>query len=308
MKENSVYYNGHSSELSSLTCGVPQGSVLGPLLFLIYINDLPNVSSVLKFYLFADDTNIYYEAENLKNLQSIVNKGLKKLYQWLLVNRLALNIGKTNFITFHPYNKPLNRSITLLINKKALSEEKYVKYLGVLIDSSLSWKFHIDNLSKKIARAIGVMYKIRPFVNSTILKNIYHSIIYPHLLYAIQVWGFAFEVYKSKVIVLQKKVVRLMTYNDSLPFHQGELVHTNPLFHQLNMLQINQLFEYQLSRFIFDCLHELAPTQFNSWFTLNSDIHNYATRSNCYFFIYCSLFTGYVGTANIEDKGFIKPG
>ena len=77
--------------------------MLGPLLFLIYINDLPNISNILQFYLFADDTNIYYEADNLVNLESTINKELKKLRIWLIVNRLSLNIDKTNFVIFHPY-------------------------------------------------------------------------------------------------------------------------------------------------------------------------------------------------------------
>ena len=94
-----VFLNGEYSEFANITCGVPQGSVLGPLLFLIYINDLPNISKVLNFYLFADDTNIYYEAESLNKLETIINKELKKLHTWLIVNRLSLNIDKTNFLT-----------------------------------------------------------------------------------------------------------------------------------------------------------------------------------------------------------------
>ena len=131
-----------------ITCGVPQGSVLGPLLFLIYINDLPNISKKLKFYLFADDTNIFYQDSNLEDLETVVNKELKKLSLWLNANRLALNISKTNFVIFAAKNKPL-KSVTILINKKAIQQSEYVKYLGILIDSQLTFKNHIANVVKK---------------------------------------------------------------------------------------------------------------------------------------------------------------
>ena len=133
-----VSFNGHSSALLEINCGVPQGSVLGPLLFLLYINDFPNVSKVLNFYLFADDTNIYYESAFLQDLEKTINKELNKLYLWLNVNHLSLNIDKTNYIIFHPYNKPVKHHITIKINKKTIDEKEFIKYLGVLIDSSLS--------------------------------------------------------------------------------------------------------------------------------------------------------------------------
>ena len=133
-----VFHNGESSQLQSITSGVPQGSVLGPLLFLIYINDLPNISNILQFFLFADDTNIYYEANTLDNLELTINKELNKLRVWLIVNRLSLNIDKTNFVIFHPYNKPMRKKITLKMHKNAISEKDNVKYLGIKIDSTLT--------------------------------------------------------------------------------------------------------------------------------------------------------------------------
>ena len=274
-----VFFNGYSSSIQNITCGVPQGSVLGPLLFLIYINDLPNISKILKFYLFADDTNIYYESSSTKELEKTLNKELKKLFQWLCVNRLSLNIKKTNFVIFHPFNKRVDETITLTIHKKAISEEKYVKYLGVLIDSSLTWKHHIANIAKKVSRSIGVMYKIRSLVNITILKNIYYSLIYSHLLYAIQAWGSAFETHKSKLVVLQKKAIRMITFNDER-LQTWSLVHTSPLFKELGMLKLNEIFELQLSCFIFDCSHHLSPTLFHEWFTLTANVHDHATRGN----------------------------
>ena len=177
-----VFLNGVSSESKPITCGVPQGSVLGPLLFLLYINDLPNISKILDFYLFADDTNIYYEDASLQNLESIINKELRGLYLWLSVNRLSLNIDKTNFAIFHPFNKPLKYNVNIMIHKKAISEKKFIKYLGVLIDSTLSWKDHISNSANKLSRAIGILYKLRPFVSLKIMKDIYYALIYSHLV------------------------------------------------------------------------------------------------------------------------------
>ena len=102
-----VSINGESSVPLDINCGVPQGSVLGPLLFLLYINDLPNTSNVLNFYLFTDDTNIYYESNSLQEFEKTINKELNKLFLWLNINRLSLNIDKTNFLIFHPFNKPM---------------------------------------------------------------------------------------------------------------------------------------------------------------------------------------------------------
>ena len=136
---------------------MPQGSVLGPLLFLIFINDLPKVSKFLNFYLFADDTNIYYESSDLLNIQIIVNRKLRKVRKWLEANRLALNINKTNFVLFHLSQCNLTEHIVLKIGNKKLKHKSHVCFLGILLDSTLSWKFHISELSKELARTAGIM-------------------------------------------------------------------------------------------------------------------------------------------------------
>ena len=277
-----VFFNGQSSKPLEISCGVPQGSVLGPLLFLLYINDLPNVSKVLNFYLFADDTNIYYESDTLEDLERTINKELCKLYLWLNVNRLSLNINKTNYIIFHPFNKPIKHHITIKINKKAISEKEFIKYLGVMMDSTLSWKYQISNIAKKISRAIGVMYKLRSYLPLRLLKNIYYSLIYSHLIYAIEVWGSAFNNELDKLLVLQKKALRLMTFNDSYPIVPGPLIPSDPLFVKLETLKVMDIHKYQVAKFIFKCINKLTPINFYDWYIINHERcgFNYNTRLN----------------------------
>ena len=193
------------------------------LYYFLYINDLPNISKILNFYLFADDTNICHESNSLNDLELTVNKELNKLYLWLNLNRLSLNIDKTNFIIFHPYNKPVKQQVTIKINNTAINEKEYIKYLGVLADSSLNWKHHISTLAKKISRAIGIMYKLRPFLPLNVMKNVYYSLIYSQIIHAIEGWGSPVIPEMPKILILQKRVMRLMTFNDVFPSIQGPL-------------------------------------------------------------------------------------
>ena len=273
-----VFHNGESSKPQLITSGVPQGSVLGPLLFLLYINDLPNISKILQFYLFADDTNIYYEGDTLEKIELVINKELKKLRNWLIVNRLSLNIAKTNFVVFHPFSKPLNQKITLKIHKNAITEKDHVKYLGIMIDSTLKWKVHIDNLSSKLSKNIGLFYKIRPYVDPKILKSLYYSLVYSHLTYGIEVWGSAAVTLINKILIIQKRLVRLITFSDKRQSDYS-FPASDPLFYKLKFHKISDIFKLNISKFIFKCLNKSTPINFHSWYKLTSQIHNHNTRS-----------------------------
>ena len=142
--------------------GVSLGSVLGPLLVLIYINDMCNSSDKLKFYLFADNTNLLYADENLKLLESTVNAQIFRVYNWLIANKLSLNIKKSNFVILRPrQKKKLNDQVNLKVfdhqNNSYISfkSKNYVKYLGVLIDENIYWKYHIAHIASKISKTIS---------------------------------------------------------------------------------------------------------------------------------------------------------
>ena len=268
--------------------------MLGPLLFLLYINDLPNISNKLKFYLFADDTNIFYQHSNLDLLQKTVNTELKKLSLWLNANRLALNISKTTFVIFAAKNKPL-KNIAILLNKKALQQTEYVKYLGVLIDSQLTFKNHINAVSLKVSRITGAMRRIRNFVTDKSLTMIYYSLIYSHLLYGISVWGNADNIHLDTLLTLQKKAVRIICNKDTNVHASFKLTGTpdtywlydtfikessSPLFNDLGILKIYDIFNLVISNFVYDSLNKCNPAQFHSYFQYptNSLVNTAANR------------------------------
>ena len=289
-----TFCNNKKSGLNKIICGVPQGSVLGPLLFLLYINDLPNISDKLNFYLFADDTNIFFQSSNLQVLEKTINKELKKLSLWLNANRLALNISKTNFVIFAAKNKPL-QNVTLLINKKAIQQTDYVKYLGVLIDSQLTFAHHISSVVKKVSRVTGLMYRIRDSVNNITIKMIYYSLIYSHLLYGIPIWGNADEIHTTPLYILQKKAIRLIANKDrniqitfELPgdpatfwyFDTFRKVPCDPIFKELEILKLQDIYNLTTLTFVYESLNNLNPEQFHSYYRYPYHTRNTAANRN----------------------------
>ena len=194
-----------------------------------------------------------------------------------------------------------------MINKNAITESKYVKYLGVLIDAQLSFKYHIEELSKKISRSIGVLYKIRPFVSQKIIKNLYYAIVYPFLLYGITIWGNSSVAHLSHIHLLQKKFVRMATYSDQYPCVPGRLAQSPPLFHKLDVLTIYDIFKLQIGILVFEQTAGIGPNIID--LTWANAYHNHNTRySNSNFFVNFSRTTRYgLKSLQMKEEGFGLP-
>ena len=176
-----VSINGFASSTSSIACGVPQGSVLGPLLFLLYINDLHVAIKHCKVRHFADDTNLLIINKSLKRLNRLLNVDLKNFTNWFNANRISLNVSKTELIIFKRKRKPQDFNIKIKLSRKRLYPTDSVKYLGVKIDSKLNWTSHVNATATKLNRANAMLYKVSDFVNANILKSIYYALFESHI-------------------------------------------------------------------------------------------------------------------------------
>ena len=159
-----VQFTSACSQSEPSVCGIPQGSILGYFLFIIYINDLPNTSNLLKTFLFADDTSLFYSHKDPNQLIRVMNCELSKISEWLELNKLSLNIAKRNNILFRSRRKPITVSDTVTLDIVAVQWVEVTKFLGVLLVQHLSWKYHINHVAKKVSKTIRIISKARFFL------------------------------------------------------------------------------------------------------------------------------------------------
>ena len=273
-RQQFVIIKGIKSNNLNVTTGVPQGSVLGPLLFLLFINDLPTVSG-FSCSLFADDACLGLSDSCPKSLESNVNKELIKISNWMKTNKICINYGKTVFMIVT--NKTLNTKFQIQIDNSNIEEVKSAKYLGVIIDNKLNWKNQIDSVTKKLSTGCWAIAKLRPFVNLKTLKTIYYTLIYPHLQYCISSWGSAAGTNLKKLETKHNRIVKIMT-------HSPYLTTANPLFAQLNILQIKDILTFKTAMAMHRMVRE-GTLAANQIIPLNIK-HTYNTRSksnaNCW--------------------------
>ena len=159
----------------------------------------------------------------------------------------------------------------LIINNKLIKHVRSVKYLGVMLDCHLNWKDHISSICKKLSRGTGVLCKVRHFVTTKILIQLYYSITYPFLIFGCTVWGMIYNTNIQPIVLLQKKIIRIMTFSK---FD----AHTNPIFHKLKLLKINEIIKLYIAIFMYQYVQGMLPNAFDSFFTTTNSMHDYSTR------------------------------
>ena len=210
-----ISINGYESGLAGLNCGVPQGSVLGPLLFLLYINDLNQAIKFCKVHHFADDTNLLCLSNSIKKLNKLVNADLKHLVNWLNANKISLNVKKTEMVIFKSKQKKLEGDLKIKLCGKRLYPTESVKYLGVKIDANLSWQYHVKDISIKLNRANALLFKMRKYVSLKILRSIYFAIFDSYLSYCCLVWAQNHGTIQQ-IVILQTRQLELI-FNQGIP-------------------------------------------------------------------------------------------
>ena len=224
------------------------------------MNDIHNASSKFHFIIYADDTNLtsplcsFNSSLSLKDIDidamsKHINTELGQIQEWLNINKLTLNVSKTKFMLFHHSQRAIDNLIPkILINDEQIECVSEFNFLGLTIDEHLTWKPHIQKVSNKIARTLGVMCRLKNFLPGHILRMLYNSLVLPHLQYSILTWGFK----ASRLKKLQKRALRIITrskYN----------AHTEPLFKKQNLLKLNDLFELNVLKLYYKFKKNILP-------------------------------------------------
>ena len=243
----------YKSELRNITCGVPQGSVLGPLLFILYINDLHRACSSGNIRIFADDTNVFFKCKNEKEITEKGSQIMTQLQSWFSANKLTLNAEKSNFVIFRTKQKKLTDIPDKIhFDNSSISRSSSVKYLGVILDEHLTWNEHIADTCNKLKRYFKIFYSIRRFLNIEQVKTIYYALIYSRIKYGILVYRSANKNKIARIQTLQNKLLKVLlsrNYRHS----------TNILHNELEILKVNDIAKVDSLAFIHNYFNDKLP-------------------------------------------------
>ena len=265
-----VSIGNNASTTEYIKHGVPQGSVLGPLLFLIYINDLNTCIKHCTTRHFADDTNLIYTIDPSKlrnrNPTRKLNRDLKSLNNWLLANKISLNSTKTELIYFRNKKTPIPSS-NIKLNGIKLQQVADVKYVGVILDEHMTFECHVKLLNAKLKKSNNLLAISRHYISKPLLIQIYYGQFYLHLTYGCLLWG-GNENTLSKTFTLQKKAIHLISFKDPQE-------PSSPLFKELELLKLSDIIKLNNILFTHSCLNNQTPPIFQKFFKYK-DINNHS--------------------------------
>ena len=272
-----VSYRNFSSDILNIDCGVPQGSVLGPLLFIIYSNDIPQSVKECKTTLFADDTTLYISGDNKDQLFSHMKTDLTTLIDWFRANKLSLNISKTNYVLFKPKslksNDNNNDNHVLKFGTEIIEQRPFVKFLGLLIDEYLDWSYQCKHVISKLSSSLYMMNSVKNFLPLESRKTLYHSFFNSYLMFGISLWGPAVnKFYINKICKQQNRALRIVNNNVNN-------VQTQYLYDKLSLLKLNDIIHLEILKLMYKISEGSAPLPLQNIFTSNYADHTYNTRN-----------------------------
>lgn len=236
--------NSIESDTEHIKFGVPQGSILGPILFLLYINDIVAIPHTPDIVLYADDTSVFFSSRDLSSLIPVTNAWLKNLSKWLDANQLLLNVNKTKYIVFSSINRPVNLTTEIVFQSRSLERVTEYKFLGIHFHENLRWTCHVNFVKRDIAQSIGMLNRFRALLPMWLKRQLYFTTVHSRLHYCLLVWGVTSKCNMTSLYLMQKKSIRFIENLSSRD-------HTFQYFEKHRILNIEALYNQRLSEVIF---------------------------------------------------------